>query len=567
MALTKVKGSVWDSADNGLAVSVKDFGVVGDGSTDDTAAMLLADAASSNLLVPEGCALTLKSNIDIDANLYFTGGTMHCEGNVINLNGFITSNPVTVFTFGAGVTFKLTQPQDIYADWFDVSQPTGLPRAFKFSAAGSKIRLLGKTYISDPINWNVDPLNPDSDIGKVIEGTVLAQRYKTTGEFYGTRIILSDNANTDFIYVDGNSANLYSSGGIINVFIDGNSANQTSGSGIKIGDVFDFYLENIYVFQAKEHGIEFAGNNSQTHLEGVIEVWNCGGSGIWGGALGDIQSGAAIRCVNNAGYGFYMAAGQGRFDQIYTYFNTERGVWFGPSVLQHVYVGYLRSEDNDKEGVRIDAKNIHIVHADLPDNGATTATASEQTGLVLSSAAENIKIGTLVIPDRSASAVPHNQRFAVYDLGCISCNIDQMMDYGYSTSVVASKQSVLHTVNNSLKGLHIQNKMLINDTYANLKDAGATVTPLPDVYSDYIIQDISASMTVNNTSASRSGEKSTLSFEISSTGSFNVFFGTDYLDNSGGALGATALTAGQSLTAVFKRQKGKWYLQQAIRVA
>jgi len=30
---------------------------------------------------------------------------------------------------------------------------------------------------------------------------------------------------------------------------------------------------------------------------------------------------------------------------------------------------------------------------------------------------------------------------------------------------------------------------------------------------------------------------------------------------------ATALTAGQSLTAVFKRQKGKWYLQQAIRVA
>jgi len=35
MALTKVKGSVWDSADNGLAVNVKDFGAVGDGEKDD----------------------------------------------------------------------------------------------------------------------------------------------------------------------------------------------------------------------------------------------------------------------------------------------------------------------------------------------------------------------------------------------------------------------------------------------------------------------------------------------------------------------------------------------------
>lgn len=56
MPLTKVSGSVWDSSDNNLVANVKDFGVTGDGVTNDTATFQAALTASSGqiLYVPNG---------------------------------------------------------------------------------------------------------------------------------------------------------------------------------------------------------------------------------------------------------------------------------------------------------------------------------------------------------------------------------------------------------------------------------------------------------------------------------------------------------------------------------
>ena len=76
MPLTTAKGSVWNSAENNLAVNVKDFGAVGDGVTDDTAAIQAAlDSASGDLYLPEGAYL-ISTTLADDLDVSISGGTL-----------------------------------------------------------------------------------------------------------------------------------------------------------------------------------------------------------------------------------------------------------------------------------------------------------------------------------------------------------------------------------------------------------------------------------------------------------------------------------------------------------
>jgi hypothetical protein len=92
------------------SVSVKDFGAVGDGSTDDTAAIVAALAASNSVYFPAGTYLT-TGNLNIKAKYIFGAGavasTIKLSGTNTNASIFINGGNIsTSWGTGGGFTMK-----------------------------------------------------------------------------------------------------------------------------------------------------------------------------------------------------------------------------------------------------------------------------------------------------------------------------------------------------------------------------------------------------------------------------------------------------------------------------
>lgn len=436
---------------------------------------------------------------------------------------------------------------------------------FQQMPAGSLLQLQSKVYETVAFAWNNNPLVPTgADTGKVIAGVSAPQRYKQTGDFFGARLRLADGQNADMLTFDSGGTNTWAAGGLRNLMIEGNRANNTAGSGVRVEDVKDLEFHNVYTWDFAEHGMNFNGANSQINMTGFIECWNNTLDGIRGAAMGDVQVSAAIRCVNNGRYGFYIAAGSGRFDQIYAYFNGSYGIFVDDAVDRDLFIAYARSEDNDLDGIVVEGRGVHIGHAEVPDNGADTANGLNRTGLRLRGTCKDFVCDVLHASDRVAAV--HNQRQILYTETGATGHIGVVDNPAYGQHGIADERGMVLTDNTALAAVTIGKRPAIADTYAALKDAGASITPEPDVYGAYDVSAISESMSVINTSSSKSCEGMELVFKIGSTGSFNVNWGSDYFDYDGSALGAVALTAGQSVHGRFVQQNGTWVAVQPVKV-
>jgi len=116
--LTKVKGSVWDSADNGLAVSVKDFGAVGDGSDETTKIQAAIDANEGKTILFDGAFTVTSLTVNGDnTHLKFTNNSSlsyATETNkLITLAG--NKNKVSGLTVNAPSIFDGTNAEATYS--------------------------------------------------------------------------------------------------------------------------------------------------------------------------------------------------------------------------------------------------------------------------------------------------------------------------------------------------------------------------------------------------------------------------------------------------------------------
>lgn len=490
------------------------------------------------------------------------------SGNILTLMPGLSYGRRQCIDLSAGGEVAWAGADTIFPEWFG-DGADAVPNAFKKSYPGSTVDLANRTYVCNAIAIDNDPLT-GSDSGKVLRGTTPAQRYKTTGAFYGARLQLAAGQNTDFITFDSAGANSWSSVAIENVMIDGNSGAQTAGAGIRIRNIKDIILRNLYIFGCFGDGLLADGANNQINLDGFIESFNNGRDGFNFSSIGDPQLAGLLRSVNNGRYGFYLGGGHGNARHFYAYFNTKAGFYHDPANEDPFYLAYLRSEDNDEQGAILNGKNLHIGHADVSDNNSSqSSTGTLACGILMGTGAANIRIDTLGAMKRTAAT--HAQKYLIYDQSIGGCSVGQLRNDAYGQWGIMGEQTALVTNNADLRGLVFDRSKTKSDTYANLKEVTALVAPKSSQWSRYRVTNITESMTFSGSAASESPQGAISEVELiadlANSASINLNWNASYVDASGAALSPTALTAGQAVRASFRRVGVKWALLGSLLVS
>lgn len=515
----------------------------------------------------------VPSNTTLTCPVHVEGGSFLIENAVtLTISDTFVCARQKVFDRSLGGDFNFTVGDEVYPEWLSEGD-TDIEQIFKRSAPGAQTKLLPITYDLTPLLHENDPNSVDGgDTAKMIVGTVEPQRYLAGGtDFWGTRLRLVDGANDDAYRIDTIGPNSWGGGGLKDLMIDGNRGNNTTGDGIRVLAIRDFYLENVQVFNCAGDGINFEGANNQVHVQGRLESWNNNRDGIRAGALGDFQIGGAIRCVNNGRHGFYLAAGGGRLDQIYTYFNTGYGVWIADTVTKNLFVQYLRSEDNGLEGARIDAPGFHCVDMEVPDNGTETAVNLNRTGVYLGPNAKRFRIGKIGASVRTAAV--HNQQQIVYQAMGAMGIIEEINNDAYGKHGIVDERGAVFSQNFHDDSIEIGRRLTNVDTLANLLTSPGEILMEPAVYQTYVVQNATASFTFPPTVNNQSTNGNILRVEVQADAVITVSFDTLYRKLSQRtqvvegeivyfvdyvALGDISLSPGQQLNVKLRRENRYW---------
>ena len=141
-------------------VSVKDFGAVGDGVTDDRAAIAAAAAASSEIYFPVG-TYKINTSVSIGSTVVFADGAVlkPASGQTVTLSKAIKANRHKIFDTSLGGSFAVTRRESVgYPEWFGAVIDSSANAATNLAAISSTLDVFaecnlagGDYFISDSL--------------------------------------------------------------------------------------------------------------------------------------------------------------------------------------------------------------------------------------------------------------------------------------------------------------------------------------------------------------------------------------------------------------------------------
>lgn len=287
MALTKVKGSVWDSADNHLAISVRDYGATGDGTTDDSSAFQAAINAAATkkqrVVVPSSAnPYILNSSLTMA-----TGVRLHGEGDSRPILKTTNTSSALIFDFSSVNNSGLI---GLEIDGNNAVTPAGY-NVLLSNAVGNVIENCSFTNLGDNINGGII-LSGTSYHNKITGNTCT----DAAGSFVGlTGSTVHDNDISGNNVTDSVGFGIFLGGGAYNNLISGN---RTISNGIElIGLTRGCFRNRIIGNHAEgcgDNGISVSGDHN------VVSGNTCVGNdlaGIW--SWGSYNSITGNLCLNN----------------------------------------------------------------------------------------------------------------------------------------------------------------------------------------------------------------------------------------------------------------------------
>jgi len=329
---------------DGASINVKDYGAVGDGATDDTAAIQAANTAGWTVSIPVG---TYKvSNLTLDKNISFQDGAILSidSGATLTINGGVEASESQQIFSGLGSVAGL---QESWVDWFgavadgttddsteinNAIQATSGIVHFRKDAQGYKLAssiLLDKPISLQGNNRALLKTSTSMDLFEVESDDVYVNGFRVEGVSDGTdhifhldtttttmeRIYISDMYITNcgrFIYDDDDASNI-----VISLYVSNIQNRLCRERSVLLRDSWasifftDYVADYVGVTDSSTNNPIFSIANNQGAFITNVDLLGgtiTGMSNRWGFSVEDSESVHFKRCFADTlgGYGFRL---------------------------------------------------------------------------------------------------------------------------------------------------------------------------------------------------------------------------------------------------------------------